>query len=115
MKPDRSKNDLIVLGLVGVLGIVALGIVAAVLWEREVPEAMSSLAVGIVGGILGYVTAGRSKSQEPPEGQPEGDVPPLMVSDPIPDDAAAGLDDDYSGDDDDEMEWLPENDDDSRS
>ncbi len=108
MKPDRSKNDWIVLGLVGVLGIVAVGIVAAVLWEREIPEAMSSLAVGIVGGVLGYVTAGRSKSQEAQDEQPV----PVMVGEPVPDDAGAGADDDYSADDDDGDEWLDDNDDD---
>lgn len=65
MNTDRSKNDWIVLALVGVLAAVALGAVASVLLDKDIPEMLGDLGFAIVGGVLGYVTAGRSKSDEP--------------------------------------------------
>ena len=64
MNSDRSKNDLIMLGAVAVLGILAIGMVVAAVMDRDIPDALSSLSVGVLGAVAGYVTAGRSKPIE---------------------------------------------------
>jgi len=89
MNSDRSKNDLIMLGAVAVLGVLAIGMVVAAVMERDIPEALSSLSVGVLGAVAGYVTAGRSK-QVDADTPGAGTALPPVVQLPL-DDGGPGL------------------------
>ena len=91
---NRSKNDMIMLGAVAVLGVLAVGMVVVAVMERPIPDALASLSVGVLGAVAGYVTAGRTPAQtsdtnvgldilDPPPGY-QG-VDPGIEGDPGPD------------------------------
>ena len=89
MNSDRSKNDLIMLGAVAVLGILAIGMVVAAVMDRDIPDALSSLSVGVLGAVAGYVTAGRSKPVDADVHTANVGLPPVV---PVPlDDDGPGL------------------------
>lgn len=76
MKPDRSRNDLIMLGMVVVLAVTIIAIAVLEFADRDTGEILSHVAIGIVGAVAGYVTAGRSKPDNP-FGDPGGDYQPV--------------------------------------